>query len=96
MTRHTAAYHTVRHLAHQAAARQLGLDESSVRQYRRDHPDVAYEPQDDCDPNRRTISVAVPVTSPSQSATTGPRMMARVTLPAPPWGGGFEGRGVRA
>lgn len=94
----TLAYMAVRHLPTAEAARQLGKAYQSVEEYRRNHPEAAYnakagKPEKTQRPG--TISLAIPIVEPSRScAVNGERIM-HVTLPAPPWGGTFERQGVQ-
>lgn len=95
----TLAYLAVRHLPTAEAARQLGKKYQSVDEYRRNHPDAAYDakavkPEKLQRPG--TISLAIPIVEPSRACATSHERIMQVTLPAPPWGGSFERNGVRA
>jgi len=93
------AYMAVRHLPTAEAARQLGKAYQSVDEYRRNHPEAAYDAKAG-KPERTqragTISLAIPIVEPSRSCTVNGERIMHVTLPAPPWGGTFERQGVRA
>lgn len=95
----TLAYLAVRHLPTAEAARQLGKAYQSVDEYRRNHPDAAFDaravkPERTVRPG--TISLAIPIVEPSRSCTVNAERVMQVTLPAPPWGGSFDRQGVRA
>ena len=88
-----ARYAAVRHLPADQAALRLGISPRTVADYRANNPDAAYDP---VPPVVRpgTVQHRVAMTAPSQSATVGPAVMVRVTLPAPPAGVTFNREGA--
>lgn len=98
----TLAYLAVRHLPTAEAARMLGKASQSVEEYRRNHPDAAFDakavkPERTARPG--TISLAIPTRDTSRSSEGTTARAAYVTLPAPPPGPHcvpFERNGVRA
>lgn len=90
-----ASYLAVSHMNDRDAATALRRSVDQVRAYRRKHPDVVQaEPKPIAPPRPGIYSHDVLMVDPSRSSSaSGPRVM-RVSLPAPPWGGGFERNGV--
>jgi hypothetical protein len=88
MTAHT--YATVTHMTDEAAARCLVRAVRTVRDHRLRNPDVQYRPKD----RSGIITLRMPMTEPSRSNSCTEARVMHVSLPAPPWGGGFDRQGV--
>ena len=94
-----AEYMAVRHLSVADAARALGRAQNTVIQYRWQHPEtdarVTLRPL--AKPAREgVVQVIIPMADPCRSSSVSAVPVMRVSLPAPPWGGGFERQGVKA
>lgn len=95
-----ARYVAVKHLDHEAAAREIGVKMTTVRAFRNRNPEVRYHGEVKQETKRQprdmpgTIVHAVPRFDPNLASNARPVMPVR--LPAPPWGGGFDRNGVSA
>ena len=95
-----AAYMSVRHLATKEAAAVLGLTRNTVNGYRRTHPECAPAPVPAAHathkPRPGIVQHTVLMVEPSRSASVCAERVMHVSLPAPPWEGGFDRTGARA
>ena len=93
MTTRLEQYIAVRHLPADKAAVALGCLPSTVRQYRKYNPATSHVPGP-AQPRHGVVQHRVASFSPSTSVTAGPPLVMCVSLPAPPWGGGFQREGA--